>query len=285
MKILVLGATGMLGNAMLSVLSEAAELDVYGSIRAPDSKRWFSQAFAGRLISGVEVTNDDSLTAALEKVKPDVLINCIGLIKQIASAEDPVEAITINALLPHRLNKLCHVHQSRLIHFSTDCVFRGDTGGYTESSVPDATDLYGKSKFLGEVVEDALTLRTSIIGHELATAHSLVAWFLAQQQHCKGYRQAIFSGLPTTELARIVRDYVIPNPDLTGLYHVAVEAISKFDLLRLIADVYKKKIDIIPDDMLVIDRSLNADRFAEATGYRAPSWPDMIEAMRVHYKY
>jgi dTDP-4-dehydrorhamnose reductase len=168
-----------------------------------------------------------------------------------------------------------------LIHVSTDCVFSGSRGNYRESDTSDATDLYGKSKFIGEVsYPHTITLRTSIIGHELTGNHSLIGWFLAQSGPVKGYTKAIFSGLPTVELARVVRDHVLPNRDLSGLYHVAAEPIDKFDLLNIVAKAYGKDIAIEPDDRVSIDRSLNAERFRAATGYVAPAWPDLIARMR-----
>lgn len=280
MKILVLGASGMLGNAMVRVLSEQDGLQVHGTIRSEGSKRFFSATIAERLIAGVDVESQDSLVQVFNRVRPDVVINCVGLIKQLADADDPLQAIPINTLLPHRLARLCELSGARLVHMSTDCVFAGDKGGYRESDSSDATDLYGRSKFLGEVdYPHAITLRTSIIGHELQSAHGLVGWFLAQQDHCKGYTKAIFSGLPTVALAQVVRDVVIPHAELSGVYHVAAQAISKYDLLELVARIYGKTIKIIPSDQLVIDRSLNAERFAEATGYIAPSWPDLIKLM------
>lgn len=283
MKILVLGASGMLGNAMLRVLSEKKDWQVYGTVRAESSNQFFPADIATRLISGIDVEQNDSLMQAFIRVRPDVVINCVGLIKQLADAEDPLQAIPINALLPHRLARLCELSGARLIHMSTDCVFAGDKGGYHESDQSDAKDLYGRSKFLGEVsYPHAVTLRTSIIGHELQSAHGLVGWFLSQQERCKGYARAIFSGLPTVILAQIIRDVVIPRVDLSGVYHVAAEPISKYDLLKLIADVYGKSIEVVPDDGLVIDRSLNADRFRQATGYVAPDWRSLIKLMHLY---
>lgn len=280
MKILILGASGMLGNAMVRVLSERSDWQVYGTVRSGGSGRFFSADIANRLLSGIDVEQHDSLMQAFIKVRPDVVINCVGLIKQLADAEDPLQAIPINALLPHRLARLCELSGARLVHMSTDCVFAGDKGGYQESDQSDAKDLYGRSKFLGEVAyPHAVTLRTSIIGHELQSAHGLVGWFLSQQGHCKGYTRAIFSGLPTVALAQIVRDVVIPRADLFGVYHVAAQPISKYDLLKLIAEIYGKSIDIVPDDKLAIDRSLNAERFRQVTGYTAPDWRSLIKLM------
>ncbi len=283
MKILVLGASGMLGNAMVRVLNEQPDWQVYGTIRSDRSKRFFNADITERLLSGVDVESHDSLLQVFNQIRPNIVINCIGLIKQLAEADDPLQVIPINALLPHRLARLCELIDARLVHMSTDCIFAGDKGGYRESDTSDAHDLYGRSKFLGEVsYPHTITLRTSIIGHELQSANGLVDWFLSQQGRCNGYTKAIFSGLPTVALARIVRDLVVPHAHLAGVYHVAAQPISKFDLLQIIAEVYGKKIEIMPSDQLVIDRSLNADRFNNATGYMAPSWPELIKIMHTY---
>lgn len=280
MRVLVLGASGMLGNAMVRVLSEKEEWEVSGTVRSSGAGRFFPPMAAWRLVTGVDVENHDVLIKLFAQLRPDVVVNCIGLVKQLADADDPLLAIPINSLLPHRLARLCDLAGARLVHMSTDCVFSGRKGGYHEKDPSDAEDLYGKSKFLGEVdYPHAITLRTSIIGHELQGAHSLIGWFLSQEQQCKGFVKAIYSGLPTVVLARLVRDVIIPQTGLSGLYHVASKPISKYDLLCLVAKTYRKSIEIIPDDSLVIDRSLNADRFREATGYVAPDWPELIKAM------
>ncbi len=279
MRILVLGANGMLGNAMLRVMSEQDGWTVYGTVRSSSTAL---QALAPRaqLIPGIRADQPDSLMAAFTQSRPQVVINCIGVVKQLASAEDPLEAIPINGLLPHRLAKLCDLIQARLVHISTDCVFSGGKGGYRESDLPDARDLYGRSKLIGEVsYQHAITLRTSIIGRELQGTHGLIGWFLSQHGVVRGYTEAIFSGLPTCELARVVMDYVIPNPDLSGLYHIAAKPISKYDLLQIVNREYGKDLQIEPDQKLKIDRSLNASRFKEATGYVAPAWPDLIAEM------
>jgi dTDP-4-dehydrorhamnose reductase len=283
MKVLVLGVSGMLGNAMIRVLSEKADWQVYGTVRSESTKQLFHTNIAKRLLSGVDVEQHDSLMQAFIRIRPDVVINCVGLIKQLADAEGPLQTIPINSLLPHRLARLCELSGARLVHMSTDCVFAGDKGAYMESDLSDANDLYGKSKFLGEVAyPHTVTLRTSIIGHELQSNHGLVGWFLSQQERCSGFTKAIFSGLPTVVLAQIIRDVVIPRNDLSGVYHVAAQPIAKYDLLKLIADVYGKVIDIVRDDKLVIDRSLNSTRFEIATGYVAPEWPELIKLMHAY---
>jgi dTDP-4-dehydrorhamnose reductase len=280
MKILVLGVSGMLGNTVFRYFSGHQGSEVFGSARSGAVLRLFPQPLAARIIVGVDVENQDSLALLFSKVRPDVVINCIGLIKQLAEANDPLQAIPINSLLPHRLARLCNIAGARLVHVSTDCVFSGSRGGYLEADISDAKDLYGRSKYLGEVnYPHAITLRTSIIGHELHSANGLIGWFLAQEGTVKGFTKAIFSGLPTVELARVIRDFVLPHAELSGLYHVASQPISKYDLLKLVAETYQKKIDIVPDEKLTIDRSLNADRFSVASGYSAPGWPELVKKM------
>lgn len=283
MTILILGASGMLGNAMTRVLNKNPSWRVHGTLRSEKHKKFFPPTVADCLISGIDVEHPDSLLKAFNQTRPDVVINCIGLVKQLAEADDHLQAVPINTILPHRLARLCELSGARLIHISTDCVFSGNRGAYRETDFPDANDLYGRSKYLGEVdYPHAITLRTSIIGHELQSSRGLINWFLAQDKQCKGFTRAIFSGLPTVVLAQIIRDVVIPRPELHGIYHVAAQPITKFDLLNLVARAYGKKIDIIPDDQLVIDRSLNAERFRDTTGYVAPAWPSLIETMYAH---
>lgn len=279
-RILVLGAAGMLGNAALRLFSESPGFLAYGSVRSPATLQRLPAALRGQVVAGVDVENSDSLVGLFNQVRPDVLINCVGVVKQLAAADDPLAAIPINALLPHRLARLCEVAGARLVHMSTDCIFSGAKGMYTETDPSDAQDLYGRSKYLGEVdYPHAITLRTSIIGHELAGARSLLGWFMAQTGSVKGFRRAVFSGLPTVEIARLIRDQVVPRPELHGVYHVSSEPINKFDLLALIAKAYAKQIPIEADDGLMIDRSLDSTRFRSATGYSPKPWPELVETM------
>jgi dTDP-4-dehydrorhamnose reductase len=279
-KVLVLGATGMLGNAVLRLFAQSTGYEVLASARSTSALRLLPEELSDRVICGVDVENMDSLISLFAKARPDVVINCIGLVKQLTGADDPLAAIPINALLPHRLARLCGVACARLVHMSTDCIFSGAKGMYTEDDMSDAKDLYGRSKYLGEVdYPHAITLRTSIIGHELSGGHSLVGWFLDHQGGVKGFRRAIFSGLPTVELARVIRDHVIPHPELHGVHHVSADPINKFDLLTLISNVYDKKIDMAADDKFIIDRSLDSSRFREATGYQPQPWPVLVRRM------
>jgi dTDP-4-dehydrorhamnose reductase len=281
MRILVLGVTGMLGSAVFRSFTSDQRFQTWGTLRNAGGLQYFPGQLNEKLIRGVDVLDLDALVSVLERVRPNVVINCVGLIKQLADAKDPLSALPINAMLPHRLANLCELVGARLIHVSTDCVFSGSKGSYVEADISDAEDLYGKSKFIGELhdLPHAITMRTSIIGHELGTNSSLIDWFLMQNNSVKGYAKAIFSGVPTVELARIMKDYVIPNPELRGLYHVSAEPIDKLSLLKLVADEYGKEIEIIPDEQVIIDRSLNSSRFRQATGYMPPDWVALVKMM------
>jgi dTDP-4-dehydrorhamnose reductase len=285
MRVMVLGAGGMLGSAMTRVLAGHPDLEVCGTLRDEALHARFPVPVGRRLIGGVDLLDNDTLVDVLARMRPQVVINCVGIIKQLPAANDPLVAIPVNSVLPHRLARLCELADARLVHFSTDCVFSGSKGNYVESDAADAADLYGRSKYLGELHHaHTLTLRTSIIGHQLRGCNSLIDWFLAQQQHCRGFTRAVFSGLPAVVLARIVRDVIIPRPELYGLYHVASRPICKFELLKLVAGTYGKTVEIVGEDSPVIDRSLNAQRFQTASGYSPPQWPELVDLMYADYR-
>ena len=280
-RLLILGASGMLGHTALRYFAQQPGFEVFGSLRAPKPSL---QALAptATLLPGVDVENLDALAALLARVRPHVVLNAIGVVKQLAAADDPLVALPINALLPHRLARLCALVGARLVHVSTDCVFTGQRGHYKESDAPDALDLYGRSKLLGEVDEEnAVTLRTSIIGPELGGgSQGLVGWFLAQQGEVKGFTKAVFSGLPTLELARVIHQHVLPRPALRGTWHVSTAPIDKHALLTLVKQAWGRETVIHPDAKLVIDRSLDSSRFREATGYAPAPWPQLVQEMK-----
>lgn len=281
MSVLVLGATGMLGHVVLRYFHHRKRHVVFGSVRSEAGRRLLPPDLRRNVVGGVEVDSFDGLAQAFATIRPQIVINCIGVIKQLAQAEDPLAALPVNSLLPHRLARLCAISNARLIHISTDCVFSGSKGMYSEDDPSDANDLYGRSKLLGEVnYPQAITLRTSIIGPELNGAHGLIGWFLAQEVGVLGYTKAIFSGLPTVELAKIIHDFVVPRADLHGVYHVSAAPIDKYSLLRQVAEEYGKTTTISPDDKVAIDRSLDSTRFRTATGYTPPGWPELIRRMR-----
>ena len=285
MKVVVLGASGMLGHQLFHCLSRIRpEHEVIGTVRdlkqVPESLKRIN--VVRLLIDGVRVDDDESVKAALMKVRPDLVINCIGLVKQLPIAHFPIPSIQVNALFPHKLAAWCKDLNARVVQISTDCVFDGTQGQYREDDPVSAHDIYGQTKALGELntYQHCLTVRTSIIGHELGAPHGLLEWFLAQEGPAKGYCEAYFTGLPTIELAEVLSRYVIDDEGLHGLFHVASARISKYDLLTLIRAEYGKRTHILEDHTVRIDRSLCADRFNSITGYRCPTWERLVAKMR-----
>jgi len=272
-KILILGVTGMLGNTLFTQLSQNKSIYTYGTVRSdrvPNSSN---------IIKNIDAMNFDSVVNIVTELNPDVIINCIGLIKQIPSASDPILAINLNALFPHRLAVLCEKTNTRLIHISTDCVFSGNKGNYLETDNPDPVDLYGRTKLLGEVTEKScLTLRTSIIGIEINSQHGLVEWFFSQKgKKVKGYDRAIYTGLTTKALAKIIEKVILEYPNLSGLWHVSSEPISKYQLLNIINKKFDLGVIIEKDETYICDRSLNSQRFRTAIDYQPPAWTEMIK--------
>ncbi|MGD8239456.1 MAG: SDR family oxidoreductase [Armatimonadota bacterium] len=283
MRILVLGGEGMLGHKMYQVLR--ARFDhVACTVRGRREDEFYREIGLfqnGNLVEGLDATQTSGVREILEEQRPDVMVNCIGIIKQRDEAKQPIPSIALNALLPHLLADVCRPWRGRLIHFSTDCVFSGKQGSYTEGDPPDAEDLYGRTKSLGEVTcGNALTLRTSMIGRELQCFQSLLEWFLGQEHTTvRGFTRAVYSGLTTNQLADVVTMLIRHYPSLSGLYHVVGEAISKHDLLCLVRDVYGLDIEIVPDDSVICDRSMVGDSFCRATDYVSPAWPDLVAQM------
>lgn len=280
MRILILGGDGMLGHRLFLHLRKnhevkvtlRRELSVYEEYGLFDSENSYP---------GVEVRDLDRLLEVMADFRPDAVVNAIGIVKQRASAKEAIPSLEINSLLPHRLAVMCRATGARLLHMSTDCVFNGRRGGYNEKDVADAEDLYGRSKLLGEVDEPgAITLRTSIIGLELSRKSGLIEWFLAQKGEIRGFRQAIYSGLTTAEMSRVIERVLVDHPDLHGVWQVASEPIDKYDLLVRLAEVLGRgDIHIVPDDSVEIDRSLSGLAFEEATGYHAPGWNELLQEL------
>ena len=282
-RVLVLGAGGMLGHKLCQCLSEH---EIVGTVKK--DARYYDKhhhIFKNvKLIGDVDVLDNEKLEQTIRNVAPDVIINCIGIVKQLKEANNAFLSIAINSLLPHKLAILCDDIGTRLITISTDCVFDGTRGGYRENDFSDASDLYGKSKFLGETTSEetaAVTLRTSFIGRELTTpTHGLIEWFLAQQNKAvRGFEKAIYSGFTSIELARIIALIIKNYPDICGVYQVASKPITKYNLLCLVKEIFDLDVNITRDRDFCCDLSLNMDRFTQTTGYIAPSWKEMIRKM------
>jgi len=270
----------MLGHKLLQSLSE--QFLTRSTVRGDETTFPYYQGMSSSsIIPHINAGDIAGVKAAIEKYEPDVVINCIGIVKQLPAAHDPLQSIAINALFPHQLAHICQQRGIRLIHISTDCVFSGRKGNYSEDDSADADDLYGRTKYLGEVdYENALTLRTSIIGRELGTNHGLIEWFLGQEgRTVSGYTNAIFSGLTTNALSDVIATIITDYPEMRGVWHVAAEPISKYDLLTLVKTVYNLSIEIQPDNSVVIDRSLNGNKLRKNTNIIIPSWQTMIEQM------
>jgi dTDP-4-dehydrorhamnose reductase len=280
MRVLVLGAAGMLGHKLWQAYQ--GRFDTWATVRA-DYRAYESYALFDprRLLGGVDTFQFDTVVQALATVHPDVVINCIGIIKQLPTANSPIVSLSVNALFPHQLANLCRAAGARLIHISTDCVFSGRKGIYTEEDVSDAEDLYGRTKFLGEVDgPGCLTLRTSIVGRELQTTSGLVEWFLSNRGgRVRGYTKAIYSGFTTLALATVIADVLEHHPNLTGVYQVSSEPIAKYGLLCLLRNCFGVSIEIEPYPDVRIDRSLDSSRFRAATGWVPPTWVEMVRAM------
>lgn len=284
MRILILGGDGMLGHHLLQHLRERHEVRVTLRGKLTDYMG-YGLFNAANTYDRVDVREFERVEQVRDEFQPDAIINAVGIVKQRAQAEESIPSLEINSLLPHRLALLCRERGSRLIHLSTDCVFSGAAGNYTEQDFPDARDLYGRSKLLGEVSEaPCLTLRTSIIGRELSRKASLLEWLLAQQGTVKGFRHAIFSGFTTMEMARIIERLLTGFPDAHGLYHVSSAPISKFDLLQQIKSKLGLAIKILPEDVFRCDRSLQSIRFQRDFNYTPPTWETMIDELAISMK-
>jgi dTDP-4-dehydrorhamnose reductase len=280
MKVLVVGGSGMLGHKLVQVWKK--RFDVWATLRnnASDYEK-FGIFNSRKIIGNVRVEDFSTVEGAIGLVRPEVIFNAVGIIKQLPTSKNVINTLMINSIFPHRLAETAEKSGARLINISTDCVFDGERGNYTETDISNATDVYGKSKNLGEIAgRNCLTLRTSIIGRELGTAHSLVEWFLSNRgKKVKGFVNAIYSGFPTIVLADIIADLIDHQRELNGLYHVSAEPINKYELLRLINEAFRAEIEIEPFTEFRIDRSLDSTKFRNETGFFPESWQKMIQKL------
>jgi dTDP-4-dehydrorhamnose reductase len=280
MKVLVLGGSGMLGHKLVQRLSSAHEVKFtlqrnfesvqnFGILRRKDS------------IESVDAIDFEGVRKALDAYRPDVVINAIGVIKQVAEVKDVVRTLTINSIFPHLLAQLASELGFRLITMSTDCVFSGNRGQYSEQHIPDAIDLYGQSKHWGEIDQPScLTIRTSIIGRELGRKHGLLEWMVSQRQKAvKGYSRAVFSGFPTLIIADIILNIIDTHRELCGVFHISSDPISKFDLLTKVNERFQLDVEISDAPEVTLDRSLDSTKFRNATGFKPPTWDQMVDAM------
>lgn len=284
-NVIILGANGMLGSSLFRYLTNHSNVNVYGLVRR--SHLQSSSAFKGKnnIIQGTGIEELTRLAEIIKSLRPSWVVNCIGLIKQNKEALSTLQQLEVNGVFPHKLANICDNLNTKLIHFSTDCVFSGARGKYLEDDIPDAQDLYGRTKFLGEVAYGGhITFRTSIIGHELNSSLSLIDWFLSQEGTVKGYENAKFSGLPTVCIAQFLDEYVFRNNKLSGLFNLSSTPIDKYSLLSLVKTIYQKSIKIEKCPKLVIDRSLDSTKLNSATGFKADNWQNLIQKMHNEYE-
>ena len=279
-RILILGATGAIGHKLYQMYKE--RFAVWGTVRCcHENYAKYGIFDPAHIIEGVDVSNFDAVIKAVATIRPSTIINCVGIIKQLPTAKDTLLCLKINSVFPHQLAGLCKAVNARLIQLTTDCVFSGRKGMYTEDDPSDATDLYGQTKYLGEInQEGCLTIRTSVIGRELRTTSGLAEWFLSNNGgKVKGFKKAIYTGFTTCVLSDIIADIIENHPDLSGLYHISSEPIDKYSLLCLLRDAFGVKIEIEPEYQVQIDRSLDSSRFRSKTGFQPPKWEEMVRKM------
>ena len=279
--ILVLGSSGMLGSAIFKYLLKDPKLFVHGVSRS--KLDIFEKAYNKNII--VKDLSKNNIELIIKKIKPEFIINCIGVINHKINKNNFKDVIYTNSMIPHILAEFCIKKKITLIHFSTDCVFNGTKGNYKEYDYSDCYDFYGKTKFIGEPNNNkTIVIRTSIIGHELNSKFGLLEWFLSQKKYVKGFKNFFFSGLPTVEIAEILYKYILKNKKIkNGLYHLGSKKISKLNLLKIIKKIYNKKDVIInPCYKPIVNKTLNSDCFKKITNYHCPSWKDLIIKM---YKF
>ena len=282
MKLLILGASGLLGNTLTKYFLKKSNYQTFGTIRDKLQVEFFNETYHKKFTILNDILNFAELENIIDNLRPDVVINSIGLNNKIKKNDFSTleKYILINSLFPHKLQSICSRFGIRLIQLSSDCVFSGIRGNYSEKDLPDPLDIYGKTKLMGELESDnCLTIRKSAIGHELITKDGLLDWFLSRNDKVEGYKKAIFSGLTVLELARIIDIFILPRKELKGILHIAGFPISKYDLLNMISSEYKKSIELIPNDSFKINRSLDSTYFTRITGYQIQPWPLLIKSM------
>jgi dTDP-4-dehydrorhamnose reductase len=287
MRVIILGVSGLIGHKLLQKLS--SDFEIFGVLH--HSKDYYNNPplFSGQnIIENINVSEFDILKGVLYTVNPDIIINCVGITKRKIDINDPLDAISINSAFPHQLAKWAKVNKKRVIHFSTDCVFNGKIGNYTETSLSSAEDVYGKTKYLGELhYDNTITIRSSFIGQELFDKTELFEWFLAQSgKQIKGFKNTLYSGVSTIFMASVVKDIILNYPGLSGLYQLATEKpISKYQLLNLAKKVFDVKVDIIPDIEHIHCPTLDASKLRKAINIAVPSWEEMMTDLLADKKF
>lgn len=283
MRFLVLGKTGMLGRELFQQLQNHSneDIEVFGTIRNVDKDSEMLRKNS-RVINNFNVLSDAGLLNLLDDIKPNVILNCIGIVKQFGSEYPAKDYYYINSIVPRIIDHWCRLNSSIQITFSTDCVFSGNTGHYDLTDSPDATDVYGLSKALGEVLDSStITVRTSIVGLEANSQRGLLEWFLDQpnKTNVTGYRKVWYSGLSTTYLAETIINESFWKYR-NGLVQIGGPRINKYDLLKIFKEIFCKDISVIPADEPILDRSFHSKKFYREIGQEQPAWKYLISHLR-----
>lgn len=289
MRVLVLGASGLIGHTLVRELSRYYE--VYGTLHF--SKSHYDNIFFRKhsFIFDIDIMNFDIVKGIIYALKPDYIINCVGITKRKIDKQNIEDATFVNACFPHKLVRFAQLNENRVIHFSTDCVFDGKKGNYLEEDLTTAEDIYGRTKALGEIINynNCLTIRSSFIGQELYSKTELLDWFLSQDGNSiKGFKNTLYSGVSTIFMTKVVRKVIDSFPEISGLYNLAPSIpISKYDLLNLAKDIFDVHVKIIPDYSIIHKPTLDGSKFKEITGIVIPDWREMLEELALfkhHYK-
>jgi len=284
-KVLILGGSGMLGHVLVNSFS--SDFNLWCTVRNKSEKLLKAlNVDKDKIIDNIDIENFEKLYDLISEIKPDVIVNCIGIVKQVSDAKNINKSLLVNSLLPNYLKLLSNFHNFRLIHISTDCVFSGNKGNYKEEDICDASDIYGKTKILGEINQNnCLTLRTSFIGPEIETNNGLLNWFINNDSNeVSGYKNALFSGFTSIELSKIIKRIIMDYKNISGIYHLSSSPINKFDLLNLINEIFGLGKNIIPLEEPSINRSLNSNKIKKILNFDFLTWKNMIEELHLHYK-
>ena len=284
MKILILGGNGMIGHKMYQTISKIHK-DTWVTLRKSLTSYSYSEIYnPEKVIDNIDLINFQTISNQLNKINPDIVVNACGITIRRGIETLKSNSIILNSALPHFLNEWVTSNNKRLIHFSTDCVFTGAKGDYIDNDNKDASDLYGSTKSMGEVIDSkfAITLRGSMIGSELENKTELFEWFLKQKnKKIKGFNKVIYSGITTTKMAEIVLKLIDQFPNLSGVYNISSKPISKFELLKLWNNLFDINANIEIDNSYTSNKNLISDNFYRTISMEQPDWVELSSQLNI----
>jgi len=287
LKILILGAGGMLGHKLYQTLSKTYD-DVIPVFRKnKEHYHKFNLYKPEKMIGNTDVTDQSKLLAVLNSVKPDIICNCIGKTTRKINSEDSQSVIYLNSFLPHFISKWSSENNSYFIHFSTDCVFSGKNGPYKPNDFRDSRDLYGLSKILGETNSKyGLTIRTSIVGREIENQTEFFEWiFSSKNKSVSGYKNVFYSGVTTNYLSEVVAQLITKDSKSHGLLQVASPPISKLNLIKKVNSLFGLGMKINTDASKVSNKILSPVKFTITSGIKTQTWDEMLNTLKKENSY